>query len=209
MVLPITTTRPHAVPCASDLPTDKIIPLAKSRACKRPRGDESVRSGPMSRVLSWTIIYLGPASPLASSAQPERGAGHTMALLFAFAPEGACQATLLPGCWWSLTPPFQLFSHPPRRAAGVFFSAALSVGSPRPAVSRLPALWSPDFPHDAKGTPRSSGPLRKKDCSTCTLEMRGDMQPSPAHRLPSKGTDTQKGVPPKHACSQAVLRGTP
>ena len=106
-----------------------------------------MRSGPMSRVLSWTIIYLGPTSPLASSAQPERGAGHTMALLFAFAPEGACQATPLPGCWWSLTPPFQLFSHPPRRAAGVFFSAALSVGSPRQAVSLLPALWSPDFPH--------------------------------------------------------------
>ena len=31
--------------------------------------------------------------------------------------------------------------------AGVFFSVALSVGSPRPAVSRHPALWSPDFPH--------------------------------------------------------------
>ena len=103
----------------------------------------------MSRVLSWTIIYLGPALPQASSAQPERSAGHTIALLFAFAPEGACQATLLPGCWWSLTPPFQLFSYPPRRAVGVFFSAALSVGSPRPAVNRLPALWSPDFPHGA------------------------------------------------------------
>ena len=36
-------------------------------------------------------------------------------------------------------------------APGVFFSVALSVGSPRPAVSRHPALWSPDFPHrDAK-----------------------------------------------------------
>ena len=70
-----------------------------------------------------------------------------MALLFAFAPEGACQATLSPRCWWSLTPPFQLFSHPLARAAGVFFSAALSVGSPRQAVSLPPALWSPDFPH--------------------------------------------------------------
>ena len=33
------------------------------------------------------------------------------------------------------------------RAAGVFFSAALSVGLPRLAVNQLPALWSPDFPH--------------------------------------------------------------
>ena len=45
---------------------------------------------------------------------------------------------------------------------GVFFSVALSVGSPRPAVSRHPALWSPDFPHrDAEAPPaRPSGPLR-------------------------------------------------
>ena len=109
----------------------------------------------MSRVLSWTIIYLRTPLPAPSSAQPERGAGHTMALLFAFAPEGACQAVVLPRRWWSLTPPFQLFSHPPRRAAGVFFSAALSVGSPRLAVSQLPALWSPDFPH---GLRQAAGP---------------------------------------------------
>ena len=109
-----------------------------------------VRSGPMSRVLSWTIIYLRMPLPAPSSAQPERGAGHTIALLFAFAPEGACQAAVLPRRWWSLAPPFQLFSHL-EEAAGVFFSAALSVGSPRLAVSQLPALWSPDFPHDPKG----------------------------------------------------------
>ena len=104
----------------------------------------------MSRVLSWTTIYLRPTLPSASSAQPERSAGHTMALLFAFAPDGACQAAVLPRRWWSLAPPFQLFSHL-EEAAGVFFSAALSVGSPRLAVSQLPALWSPDFPHDPKG----------------------------------------------------------
>ena len=125
---------------------------------------EKVRSGPVSRVLSWTVIYLEPTLPSVSSALPERSAGHTIALLFAFAPEGACQATRLPGCWWSLTPPFQLFSHLLAQAAGVFFSAALSVGSPRPAVSRLPALWSPDFPHGASA-PRSSGPLRTRHCS--------------------------------------------
>ena len=48
--------------------------------------------------------------------------------------------------------------------AGVFCSVALSVGSPRPAVSRHPALWSPDFPHrDAMASPaRPSGPLRQE-----------------------------------------------
>ena len=110
----------------------------------------AVRGGPMSRVLSRTTIYLGPTLPLASSAQPERGAGHTMALLFAFAPDGACQAAVLPRRWWSLTPPFQLFSQRLAAPAGVFFSAALSVGLPRLAVSQHPALWSPDFPHGAR-----------------------------------------------------------
>lgn len=129
------------------------------------------RSGPISRVLSWTAIYLRAPLPVLSSTQPERSAGHTMALLFALAPEGACQAAWSPRRWWSLTPPFQLFSHPPERAAGVFFSAALSVGSPRLAVSQLPALWSPDFPHSTlpiswTGTPRLSGPLCMGDCIT-------------------------------------------
>ena len=109
----------------------------------------------MSRVLSWTIIYLRASLPTPSSAQPERGAGHTMALLFAFAPEGACQAAVLPRRWWSLTPPFQLFPAANRPQVGVFFSAALSVGLPRLAVSQHPALWSPDFPH---GLRQAAGP---------------------------------------------------
>ena len=113
---------------------------------------QKMRGGPVSRVLSGAAIYLLRTSPSASSAQPEHGAGHTMVLLFAFAPDGACQAAVLPRRWWSLTPPFQLF---PLRAAnrpqvGVFFSAALSVGLPRLAVSQHPALWSPDFPHGAR-----------------------------------------------------------
>ena len=35
-------------------------------------------------------------------------------------------------------------------AKGVFFSVALSIGSPRPAVSWHLALWSPDFPRMQK-----------------------------------------------------------
>ena len=114
-----------------------------------------MRGGPISRVLSGAAIYLLRTSPSASSAQPEHSAGHTMVLLFAFAPDGACQAAVLPRRWWSLTPPFQLFSQRLAAPAGVFFSAALSVGLPRLAVSQHPALWSPDFPHDAdRSTPR-------------------------------------------------------
>lgn len=73
--------------------------------------------------------------------------------LFGIAPGGACQAGPSPDRWWSLTPPFQL-NLPPgatlasmrARAAGLFFSVALSVGSPRLDVIQHPALWSPDFP---------------------------------------------------------------
>ena len=67
-------------------------------------------SGPVSRVLSGTAIYLERESPRASSTQPERMAGHRMALLFALAPDGVCQAATLPPRWCALTAPFQLFS---------------------------------------------------------------------------------------------------
>ena len=41
-------------------------------------------------------------------------------------------------------------------AAGLFFSVALSVGSPRLGVTQHPALWSPDFPRRQK-PPRPPG----------------------------------------------------
>ena len=116
-------------------------PAAASSSAVRQNGGPRW-SGPVSRVLSGTAIYLLRTLPCASSAQPGCTAGHRIASLFAFAPDGACQATQLPACWCALTAPFQLFPH----EAGVFFSVTLSVGSPRPAVSWHPALWSPDFP---------------------------------------------------------------
>ena len=95
---------------------------------------------------------------------PNARKGSRIAFLFAFAPDGVYQATSLPTHWCALTAPFQLFSCKALAAhhfarihslpgemrapcRGVFFSVALSVGSPRPAVSWHPALWSPDFPH--------------------------------------------------------------
>ena len=44
---------------------------------------------------------------------------------------------------------------------GGLFSVALSLRSPSPAVSRHPALWSPDFPQEGAfaRSPRSSGLL--------------------------------------------------
>jgi len=51
-----------------------------------------MRSRPISRVLSWTVIHLGQASPLASSNLPESSAGHAIGFLFGLAPNGVCRA---------------------------------------------------------------------------------------------------------------------
>ena len=59
-----------------------------------------------------------------------------MALLFALAPDGVFQATLLPTRWCALTAPFQLFS---RLRGGVYFSVALPSGRPaQPLAGILP-----------------------------------------------------------------------
>ena len=64
------------------------------------------RSRPISRVLSWTVIPLGAASPLRSSSLPGPDAGNVMRSLFGLAPGGVCRAGLLPGSRCALTAPF-------------------------------------------------------------------------------------------------------
>ena len=53
---------------------------------------------------------------------------------------------LLPVRRWALTPPFHPCLILPKEAIGGLFSAALSVGSPRPGITWPTALRSPDFP---------------------------------------------------------------
>jgi len=110
-------------------------------------------SSPISRVLSWTVIHLGPASPQASSNLPESSAGHAIGLLFGLAPGGVYhRRELLPATRCALTAPF----HPYRRSRtshehlGGLLSVALSVGSRRPGVTWHLALRSPDFPPPVK-----------------------------------------------------------
>src|SRR5690606_28022307 len=103
------------------------------------------RSRPISRVLSWTVIPLGAASPLRSSSLPGPDAGNVMGSLFGLAPGGVCRAGLLPGSRCALTAPFHP-CHAPLRAVRRYLSVALSVGSRRPGVTWHRALWSPDFP---------------------------------------------------------------
>jgi len=51
------------------------------------------KSRPVSRVLSWTVIPLGAASPRRSSNLPGNGAGHAIVPLCGLAPSGVCHAT--------------------------------------------------------------------------------------------------------------------
>ena len=59
---------------------------------------------------------------------------------------GFTMPVLLPVRRWALTPPFHPCLIPVARAIGGLFSAALSVGSPRPGITWPTALRSPDFP---------------------------------------------------------------
>ena len=76
------------------------------RCMARMRGMERWRSRPISRVLSWTVIPLGAASPLRSSSLPGADAGRVIGSLFGLAPGGVCRAGLLPGSRCALTAPF-------------------------------------------------------------------------------------------------------
>jgi hypothetical protein len=76
-----------------------------------------------------------------------------MACLFGLAPDGVCPATDVTtravSSYLAISPlPIRL-CHPcgrQSRQIGGIFSVALSITSRCPAVSRHPALWSPDFP---------------------------------------------------------------
>jgi hypothetical protein len=73
-----------------------------------------------------TVIHLGAQLLMHSSSLPGSSASHAIATLFGFAPDGGYRVS---------RPPF-----------GLLVSVALFLASRRTAVSRHPALWSPDFP---------------------------------------------------------------
>ncbi len=114
------------------------------------RRDRKSGSRPISRVLSWAAIPLGPASPQGSSIQPGSDAGHVIAPLFGLAPGGVCRAGLLPDSRCALTAPFHPYHACLATSFGGLLSVALSVGLRRPGVTWHLALWSPDFPRHAK-----------------------------------------------------------
>jgi len=68
-------------------------PLAQARSHRERTVASNKVDRSISRVLSWTAIHLGPASPRASSDLPGPGAGHAHGSLFGLAPGGVYPAT--------------------------------------------------------------------------------------------------------------------
>ena len=140
-----------------ELASSRLVPR---NARRRPDGAAfvvSAWSGPVSRILSWTIIYLGPSSPTASRGLTRAPAGPALA-----APICPCFRWGLPSrrVAATLVRSYRTVSaFLPLESGGVFFSVALSVGSPRPGVTRHLALRSPDFPHARKRAIAQPTPL--------------------------------------------------
>ncbi len=117
----------------------------------------------VSRVLSWTIIHLGPPSPTASSNLPgsplRRRCGRSRVLPYLVLLQAGftlprCVTTRAVRSYRTISP------LPQACARGGIFSAALSVGSRPPGVTWHPALRSPDFPPSLIKTQRLSGRLQ-------------------------------------------------
>lgn len=82
--------RPKSI--QADLSSCEHAHRSHPRKVGRLSRKEEGRSGPVSRVLSRTVIPLGLASPQGSSNLPERNAGRANAFLFGLAPDGVCRA---------------------------------------------------------------------------------------------------------------------
>ena len=134
---------------------------AQSTGNASAREQYEIESQPISRVLSRTVIHLGPASPMVSSGLPRSNADHVNGSLFGLAPSGVYLATTCYHACGALLPhPFTLTDKP--KFVGGLLSAALSVGSRPPGVTWHSVLRSPDFP-----------PARLRRASDCPADSPG------------------------------------
>lgn len=153
-----------------------LTPPAVLSTDSRAQSQSNMRGEPVSRILSrstplpaqsWAIIHLGGLLPGPSSCQPEPAGlkrpicGSYLALL----PVGLALPPLLPEARWAFTPPFHPFrSWPQWRTIGMkggFISVALSVGLPRPGVTRHRYFWESGLSSTLLPAPRPSSLPRK------------------------------------------------
>ena len=109
-------------------------------------------SSPISRVLSWTVIHLGSASPQTSSNLPESSAGHAIGFLFGLAPGGVYHRRgLLPATRCALTAPFQPYRRPKALRRYTFCCTFRRLAPPRRYLAPCPmepGLSSRSIPSD-------------------------------------------------------------
>ena len=107
------------------------------------------RSQPISRVLSWTVIPLGCASPRTSSNLPGNGAGRTIVSLFGLAPNGVYPAAHVAIC---AVRSYRTFSPLPactecRRRRYIFCGTFHRLAPPRRYLASCPAEPGLSSPH--------------------------------------------------------------
>ena len=145
------------------------------------------RSRPVSRVLSWTAIHLGCASPHTSSNLPGNDAGRINVPLFGLAPGGVYPATPVTSravrSYRTISPLPASRTH---TLTGGIFSVALSIDSRLPGVTWHPALWSPDFPPRKRGDCLADSGIDYKASP-------GQGQQPAGNRLPWAGNRTTAG----------------
>ena len=132
---------------------------------------QKYRSGPISRVLSWTIIYLRLRLLEVSSSLPGSANGTDRPV-----PETPKRPELLPAwpcsrwglpsqigyptCWCALTAPFHPYLGRPKTSprpvrkqhSGGLLSAALARSFRTVGVTHHRILWSPDFPRQSRNS---------------------------------------------------------
>ena len=157
------------------------------------RNEAEWRSRPISRVLSWTVIPLGAASPLRSSSLPGPDAGHVMRSLFGLAPGGVCRAGLLPGSRCALTAPF----HPCHARLATPFGGIFLLHFPSArAAQALPGTvpcgartFLGILANDATAWPTPPGPILRVRallrCSKLNTAAR-NLAPNPGSGCPSR-----------------------
>ena len=92
-------------------------------------------------------IYLGPSLPAGSSGLPEDGVGRPyVSSYLALLRVGFARRSHYCGRRCALTAPFHPYRTSGCPGARRYVSVALSVGLPRPGVTRHPARWSSDVP---------------------------------------------------------------
>ena len=101
---------------------------------------------PISRVLSWTVIPLGTALLTHSSNLPEHSASSVNVFCLVLLRMGFSLLQLVTKCTVRSYRTISPLPDPLARPSAVMLSVPLSVALRRPAVSRHPTLWSPDFP---------------------------------------------------------------